>query len=179
MPVFPAVASTTRPPGLISPRASASRIIWRPARSFTDWPGFMNSALPRMVQPVSSDARLSLISGVLPMASTIPSRIGMNDTRNDKRKNVMEGARSDKAEHGHAAMLRDREFPFVIDRILCCHRPRKRAIQRLSMADREAIIHLDPPPSQAMTAIRANRSHDSSKPRPHYRPCSRRVNPYP
>src|SRR6186713_685379 len=30
----------------------------------------MNSALPRMVQPVSSEARLSLISGVLPIAST-------------------------------------------------------------------------------------------------------------
>ncbi len=30
----------------------------------------MNSALPRMVQPVASEARSSLISGVLPMAST-------------------------------------------------------------------------------------------------------------
>ena len=28
----------------------------------------MNSALPRIVQPVSAEARLSLISGVLPMA---------------------------------------------------------------------------------------------------------------
>ncbi|MGY4359704.1 hypothetical protein ACVW0J_006197 [Bradyrhizobium sp. i1.7.7] len=68
--MLPAVASTTRPPGLSSPRFSASRIIHLPARSFTDWPGFMNSALPRMVQPVSSEARLSLMSGVLPMAST-------------------------------------------------------------------------------------------------------------
>ena len=75
MPVLPAVLSTTSPPGLISPRFSASRIIWRAARSFTDWPGFMNSALPRMVQPVAAEARLSLISGVLPMASTIPSLI--------------------------------------------------------------------------------------------------------
>src|SRR3954469_14827389 len=58
-----------RPPGPISPRFSASRIIWRAARSFTDWPGFMNSALPRIVQPVISDARRSLISGVLPIAS--------------------------------------------------------------------------------------------------------------
>ena len=48
------------------------------ARSLTDWPGFMNSALPRMVQPVCSDACLSLISGVLPMAWTIPSRICMS-----------------------------------------------------------------------------------------------------
>src|SRR5437868_6087647 len=70
MPVLPAVASTTRPPGLRSPRFSASRIIHLPARSFTDWPGFMNSALPRMVQPVNSDARFSLIRGVLPIAST-------------------------------------------------------------------------------------------------------------
>ena len=70
MPVLPAVPSTTSPPGLRSPRFSASRIICLPARSLTDWPGFMNSALPRMVQPVASEARLSLISGVLPMPAT-------------------------------------------------------------------------------------------------------------
>src|SRR5215469_13783257 len=70
MPVLPAVDSTTSPPGLSSPRFSASRIIHLPARSFTDWPGFMNSALPRMVQPVASDARTSLMRGVLPIAST-------------------------------------------------------------------------------------------------------------
>src|SRR5882724_4821382 len=70
MPVLPAVASTTRPPGLRSPRFSASRIIHLPARSFTDCPGFMNSALPRMVQPVTSEARFSLMRGVLPIAST-------------------------------------------------------------------------------------------------------------
>src|ERR1700743_3070831 len=69
IPVLPAVDSTTRPPGLSSPRFSASRIIHLPARSLTDWPGFMNSALPRMVQPVSSEARFNLISGVLPIAS--------------------------------------------------------------------------------------------------------------
>ena len=39
------------------------------ARSLTDWPGFMNSALPRISQPVSSDARRSRISGVLPTAT--------------------------------------------------------------------------------------------------------------
>src|SRR5258708_6646398 len=70
MPVLPAVDSTTSPPGFRSPRFSASRIIHFPARSFTDWPGFMNSALPRIVQPVASDACFSLISGVLPIAST-------------------------------------------------------------------------------------------------------------
>src|ERR1700752_5268507 len=58
------------PPGLISPRASASRMIWRAVRSFTDWPGFMNSALPRIVQPVASEARLSSMRGGLPIAST-------------------------------------------------------------------------------------------------------------
>src|SRR5690349_15712755 len=70
MPVLPAVASSTRPPGLRSPRFSASRIIHLPARSLTDWPGFMNSAFPRIVQPVASEARFSLMSGVFPMAST-------------------------------------------------------------------------------------------------------------
>src|SRR5260370_646044 len=70
MPVLPAVDSTTSPPGLRSPRFSASRIIHLPARSFTDWPGFMNSALPRMVQPVASEACRNLINGVLPIAST-------------------------------------------------------------------------------------------------------------
>src|SRR6516225_9582266 len=73
MPVLPAVASTTSPPGLISPRFSASRMIWRAGRSFTDWPGFMNSALPKIVHCVAAEARLSTINGVWPMASTIPS----------------------------------------------------------------------------------------------------------
>ena len=58
------------PPGLSSPRFTASSNDPAPARSLTDWPGFMNSALPRMVQPVASDACFSLISGVLPIAST-------------------------------------------------------------------------------------------------------------
>ena len=47
----------------------ASRMMNSAARSFTDWPGFMNSALPRISQPVASDARRRRISGVLPMAS--------------------------------------------------------------------------------------------------------------
>src|SRR4051812_47697617 len=75
MPVLPAVASRTSPPGLISPRVSASRMIWRAARSLTDSPGFMNSALPRIVQPVISDARRSLIRGVCPIASRTSERI--------------------------------------------------------------------------------------------------------
>jgi hypothetical protein len=85
MPVLPAVLSTTSPPGLISPRFSASRIICRAGRSFTDWPGFMNSALPRMVHPVAAEARSSLISGVLPMVSTIPSLVCIAAVRVEKR----------------------------------------------------------------------------------------------
>jgi hypothetical protein len=49
------------------------------ARSFTDWPGFMNSALPRMVQPVSSEARLSLMRGVRPTAAATPLAKGKTD----------------------------------------------------------------------------------------------------
>ena len=69
MPVLPAVPSTTTPPGFSMPRCSASVMMARPARSFTEPPGFMNSALPRIVQPVASDARRRRISGVLPMAA--------------------------------------------------------------------------------------------------------------
>ena len=63
--------------GRSSPRFSASRMIWRAGRSFTDWPGFMNSALPKMVHCVAAEARLSSIKGVLPMVSTIPSLVCM------------------------------------------------------------------------------------------------------
>ena len=75
MPVLPAVPSTTTPPGLSAPRATASRMMASAARSLTEPPGFMNSALPRIVQPVASEAALSLISGVLPIASTM---VGLN-----------------------------------------------------------------------------------------------------
>jgi hypothetical protein len=68
MPVLPAVPSTIVPPGFSRPRRSASRMMWSAARSFTDWPGLRNSALPQMSQPVASETRLSRMSGVLPMA---------------------------------------------------------------------------------------------------------------
>ncbi len=42
------------------------------ARSFTEPPGFMNSALPRISQPVSSLAARRRSSGVLPIAPTKP-----------------------------------------------------------------------------------------------------------
>src|SRR5438045_3650042 len=69
MPVLPAVPSTILPPGRSRPFFSASRTIQRAARSFTDWPGFMNSAFARISQPVISLARFRRISGVFPMAS--------------------------------------------------------------------------------------------------------------
>src|SRR6056297_106156 len=73
MPVFPAVPSTMTPPGRRSPRVSASRTMPSAARSLTEPPGFMNSALPRISQPVCSDAARSRIRGVSPMASrTVP-----------------------------------------------------------------------------------------------------------
>src|SRR5690606_19542864 len=75
MPVLPAVPAPVSPPRSITLRRSASSTMYFAARSFTDPPGFRNSALPRIVQPVSSDALRSLISGVLPTASTKSSRM--------------------------------------------------------------------------------------------------------
>ena len=69
MPVLPAVPSTIVPPGLSAPRATASRTIQSAARSLTDWPGFRNSALPRISQPVASDGPRRRISGVFPTAA--------------------------------------------------------------------------------------------------------------
>ena len=66
--MLPAVPSTTVPPGLSTPRRSASSTIHLAARSLTEPPGFMNSALPRISQPVSSLRALSRMSGVLPTA---------------------------------------------------------------------------------------------------------------
>ncbi len=71
MPVLPAVPSTITPPGFSAPVATASLMMNSAARSFTDWPGFMNSALPRMRQPVAALARRRAIRGVLPTASAI------------------------------------------------------------------------------------------------------------
>ena len=64
-----------RAPGRKVPRRMASCRMYNAARSLTDWPGFMNSALPRMVQPVSSEARRSLMRGVRPTAATTPLEI--------------------------------------------------------------------------------------------------------
>ena len=76
IPVFPAVPSTTTPPGFSSPRASKSSTIPRAARSLTDPPGFRNSALPRTVRPSAAESLGSPISGVFPIAPTNPSAAG-------------------------------------------------------------------------------------------------------
>ena len=75
IPVLPAVPSTITPPGRKSPRASASKTIAFAARSLTEPPGFINSAFPKILQPVSSEALRSFISGVLPTASRKSLRI--------------------------------------------------------------------------------------------------------
>ena len=77
MPVLPAVPSMMVPPGLSSPRAIASRMMNNAARSLTDWPGFMNSAFPRIVHPVSSEALRNLIRGVLPIAAMVSCLMSM------------------------------------------------------------------------------------------------------
>ena len=69
MPVFPAVPSTMVPPGRRVPRTIASLMMARAARSFTDCPGFRNSALPRISHPVASDAFRNRTSGVRPTFS--------------------------------------------------------------------------------------------------------------
>jgi hypothetical protein len=66
--VLPAVPSTTVPPGLSRPRFSASSTTYRAARSLTEPPGFWNSALPRISQPVSSESFFRRMRGVLPIA---------------------------------------------------------------------------------------------------------------
>eukprot|EP00976_Prorocentrum_cordatum_P062750 1176830-Prorocentrum_minimum.AAC.10 len=76
IPVFPAVPSTTSPPGLSTPRSSASLMRYKAARSLTLPPGFKNSALPRISHPVASEAAFRRIRGVRPMVSMKESRIG-------------------------------------------------------------------------------------------------------
>jgi len=55
------------PPGRNAPEALAFCTMDRAARSLMDWPGFRNSALPRISQPVASDRRFRRMSGVSPM----------------------------------------------------------------------------------------------------------------
>lgn len=74
MPVFPAVPSTTVPPGRSCPFLMASWIRNSAALSFTEPPPLQNSALARISQPVSSLILFSLTKGVLPIIPTRPFR---------------------------------------------------------------------------------------------------------
>jgi len=69
MPVLPAVPSTMVPPGASLPSASARRMMPLAARSLILPPGFMNSAFPRISQPVSRESEPMRSSGVFPTAS--------------------------------------------------------------------------------------------------------------
>src|SRR5699024_6381947 len=73
LPVFPEVGSTTVPPVVSLPSASARSIILRAIRSLMDPPGFINSHLTRIVGLTSEPMELSLTNGVLPMSSRIVS----------------------------------------------------------------------------------------------------------
>jgi hypothetical protein len=59
------------PPGCKWPRAAASSMMLSAARSLTLPPGLRNSALPKMVQPVSRLGPASVTSGVLPISAMI------------------------------------------------------------------------------------------------------------
>src|SRR4029077_2076461 len=95
IPVFPAVPSTITPPGRNAPRATASLMIASAARSLTDPPGFMNSALPRIVHAVASEEARSLMSGVRPIAATT-SRAGFMTLLWVESARVGDGASCDK-----------------------------------------------------------------------------------
>src|SRR6185312_13353112 len=95
MPVLPAVPSTIAPPGRNAPLATASLMIARAARSLTDPPGFMNSALPRIVHPVASEAARRWMRGVRPIAATT-SRTGFIALLSGSRAKVGDGACCDK-----------------------------------------------------------------------------------
>src|SRR5919206_573007 len=69
IPVLPAVPSTMTPPGRRRPCRSASVMMASAARSFTLPPGLRNSHLPRISQPVVSEARLRRTIGVLPTSA--------------------------------------------------------------------------------------------------------------
>src|SRR5215831_20063287 len=73
-PVLPEVGSTIVPPGLSRPLLSASAIIERPIRSFSDPPGLNHSSLAKIrAEPL--EKRESSTVGVLPIdASRASSR---------------------------------------------------------------------------------------------------------
>jgi replicative DNA helicase len=72
IPVFPLVASMRVSPGLMSPRASAPRIMDKAGRSFTEPAGLLPSSLPSTILPRSAamapGKRCSRTRGVCPTA---------------------------------------------------------------------------------------------------------------
>lgn len=83
--MFPAVPSTTVPPGRIRPFSSASLTRYRAARSLIDPPGDMNSALARMLEPVSSDKRFRRICHFSQSAAAFRSQRFDVPTESDRR----------------------------------------------------------------------------------------------
>src|SRR6185295_20066747 len=71
MPVLPEVGSISVSPGLISPRASAWRIIEIAGRSFTEPAGLLPSSFTSRTFLSESGKRCSRTSGVLPMKSSM------------------------------------------------------------------------------------------------------------
>src|SRR5262245_29284818 len=71
MPVLPEVGSISVSPGLISPRASAWRIIDIAGRSFTEPAGLLPSSFASRTFLSEPGRRCSRTSGVLPMKSSI------------------------------------------------------------------------------------------------------------
>src|SRR3954470_13976107 len=77
MPVLPEVGSIRVSPGLISPRASAWRIIEIAGRSFTEPAGLLPSSFTSKILRSESGRRCSRTSGVLPMKSSTVRFIGV------------------------------------------------------------------------------------------------------
>src|SRR5712691_1318749 len=107
------------PPGRRSPRSSASLMMYSAARSLTEPPGLRNSALPRIVHPVSSEARRSFIRGVLPTEPTKPSRISMPRLRTGARCHHLRPTLSGCPDRGQAARPRAAKFPASRENFTC------------------------------------------------------------
>src|SRR5437867_10520438 len=76
MPVLPLVGSTSVPPGLSTPRRSASSTMATAMRSLTLPPGFSDSTLALPVAPPAWGRRLRRTMGVCPMSSRTFAAIG-------------------------------------------------------------------------------------------------------
>src|ERR1035437_6839600 len=77
MPVLPEVASSRTLSGVRRPERSPSRIMLRPARSFTEPPGLKNSALAWISTPGNWESSFfSRMRGVLPIWSSNEDDLG-------------------------------------------------------------------------------------------------------